>query len=162
MLKKIIVCITIYIIFLQTVSAIGVGVTPGNLTFSVQAGSSDTESLFVINTGTEVSNYRVYVDEYYADWFDISPDNFSLGANENKEVTLKLKPPISTKGGFEFKVYTVSSSPSSDFSVGSGIKVPVHVMVSNTGLKMGLLLLLVVIGAGGLYYLKNRKKREEN
>jgi hypothetical protein len=68
MLKKILLCITIYIIFSQTVSAIGVGVTPGNLTFSVQAGSSDTESLYVINTGTEVSNYRVYADEYYADW----------------------------------------------------------------------------------------------
>ena len=162
MLKKILLCITIFVILSQTVSAIGIGVTPGNLTFSVQAGVPDTKSLFVINTGTEVSNYRVYVDENYADWFDISPDNFSLGASENKEVTLKLKPPISTKGEFDLKVYAVSSSPFSDFSVGSGIKIPVHVIVSNTGLKMGLLLLLVVIGAGGLYYLKNRKNREEN
>ena len=162
MLKKILLCITVYVILSQTVSAIGIGVTPGNLTFSVQAGASDTESLFVINTGTEVSNYRVYVDEDYADWFDISPDNFSLGASENKEVTLKLKPPISTKGEFDLKVYAVSSSPSSDFSVGSGIKVPVHALVSNTGLKMGLLLLLIVIGTGGFYYFKYRKKREEN
>ena len=162
MLKKIIICITIYIIFSQTVSAIGVGVTPGNLTFSVQAGSSDTESLYVINTGTEVSNYRVYVDEDYADWFDISPDNFSLGASENKEVTLKLKPPLSAKGEFDLKVYAVSSPSSSDFNVGSGIKVPVHIIVSNTGLIMGILLVLLVIGTGGLYYIKNRKKCEEN
>lgn len=157
MLKKILLCSIIYIILLQNVSAVGIGVTPGNLTFRVQAGASDTESLFVINTGTEISNYVVYVDEDYADWFDISPDNFSLDASENKEVILKLRSPFSTKGNYEFKVYTVSSSPSSDFNVGSGIKVPVHVFVSNAGLKIGLLLLIIVIGTGGLYYFKNRK-----
>ncbi|MBN2489056.1 MAG: hypothetical protein JXA98_08515 [Methanosarcinaceae archaeon] len=141
----------------QTVSAIGVGVTPGNLNFSAQAGGSDTKSLFVINTGTEVSNYRVYVDEDYAGWFEISPDNFSLGVNENKEVILKLKPPLSTKGELDFKVYAVCSSQSSDFSVGSGIKVPVHATVSNSGIMLGMLLALVIIGAGGFYYLKNKK-----
>lgn len=157
MRKKILIFITIYIALSQTVSAIGVGVTPGNLNFSAQAGGSDTKSLFVINTGTEVSNYRVYVDEDYAGWFEISPDNFSLGVNENKEVMLKLKPPISTKGEIDFKAYAVSSSPSSDFSVGSGIKVPVHATVSNSGLKLGMLLALAIIGAGGSYYLKNKK-----
>jgi len=162
MFKQIFICIILCLIFIQTVSAIGVGVTPGNLSFSVQAGGSDTESLFVINTGTEVSNYKVYVDEDYADWFDISPNDFNLSANENKEVILKLKPHISTKGEFDFKAYAVSSSPSSDFSVGSGIKVPVHTHVSNTGLMMGILLLLLVIGAGGFYYVKNKKNNGKN
>ena len=162
MLKKILLCITIFIILSQTVSAVGIGITPGNLTFSVHAGIPDTKSLYVINTGTEISNYRVYVDKDYADWFDISPDNFSLGASENKEVTLKLKPPLSAKGEFDLKVYAVSSPASSDFNVGSGIKVPVHVIVSNTGLIMGMLLVLLVIGASGLYYIKNKKKCDEN
>jgi len=162
MLKKLLICIIFYLILLQTVSAIGVGVTPGSLNFSVQAGGSDTRSLFVINTGTEVSNYKVYVDDDYADWFDISPDDFNLSASENKEVILKIKPPLSVKGEFDFKVYAVSSSPSSDFSVGSGIKVPVHTHVSNTGLIVGILLLLLVIVAGGFYYFKNKKNREKN
>ena len=162
MLKKLIICILFYLILLQTVSAIGVGVTPGSLNFSVQAGGSDTKSLFVINTGTEVSNYKVYVDDDYADWFDITPDNFNLSANENKEVILKIKPPLSVKGKFDFKVYAVSSSPSSDFSVGSGIKVPVHTHVSNTGIMVGILLLLLVIGAGGFYYFKNKKNNGKN
>jgi uncharacterized membrane protein len=158
MFKKILIIIILFFMFPQTVSAIGVGVTPGSLNFNVQAGGSDTKSLFVINTGTDVSNYKVYVDEDYADWFDILPDNFNLSASENKEVILKIKPPLSVKGEFDFKVYAVSSSPSSDFSVGSGIKVPVHTTVSNTGIMVGILLLLLVIGAGGFYYFKSKKK----
>jgi len=162
MFKNILIFTMLCFIFTQTASAIGVGVTPGNLNFSVQAGGSDTKSLFVINTGTEVSNYKVYVDDDYADWFDISPDNFNLSASENKEVTLKIKPPLSVKGEFDFKVYAVSSSPSSDFSVGSGIKVPGHTHVSNTGLMVGIILILFVIGAGGLYYVKNKKNNGKN
>ena len=48
----------------------------------------------MINIGSEVLNYKVYVDENYTDWFDISPDNFTLGANENKEVILTLTPSL--------------------------------------------------------------------
>jgi P pilus assembly chaperone PapD len=92
MLKKIIICVIIYTIFSQTVAAIAVGVTPASLDFDVQVGSSDTISLLVINTGTEITNYKVYADEEYADWFDISPDTFNLNAGEQKEVKLKLTP----------------------------------------------------------------------
>ena len=159
MFKKILIFIILCFIFTQTASAIGVGVTPGSLNFSVQAGGSDTKSLFVINTGTEVSNYKVYVDEEYADWFDISPDNFNLSASENKEVILKIKPPLSVKGEFDFKVYAVSSSPESDFSVGSGIKVPVHAAVSNSNMMIAILLTLVIAGVGTLLYIR-KKKRE--
>jgi len=84
MLIKMLMCIILYLMFTQIVSAFGVGVTPGNLDFSAQIGGSDTKSLFVINTGTEVSNYKLYLDNDYADWFEISPDNFTLSANENK------------------------------------------------------------------------------
>jgi len=163
MKKVFLIFIILYLVSLQSVSAIGIGVTPGTLNFSVQVGISDTQSLHVINTGTDVSNYRVYVDENYADWFDISPDNFTLGANENTEVKLTLTPSLSTKGEFDFKIYAVSSSPSSDFSVGSGIKVPVHANVSNSGITVAsILLVLSVIGIGCFYYLGKRKKREDN
>ena len=143
--------------FTQIVSAFGVGVTPGNLDFSAQIGGSDTESLFVINTGTEVSNYKVYVDEDYADWFDISPDNFTLNANENKEVILTLKPQISAIGDFNFMAYVVVSSPSSDFSVGSGIKVPVHTTISNSGITITIILVLITAGAGMFYRIRKKK-----
>lgn len=52
MLIKMLKCIMLYLMFTQIVSASGVGVTLGNLDFSAQIWGSDTESLFVINTGT--------------------------------------------------------------------------------------------------------------
>ena len=154
MVKKLTICLIMYLLLLDPVSAIGVGVTPGSLNYSVQAGGSDTKLLFVINTGTEVSNYKVYVDEDYADWFDISPDNFNLNAGEHEEVELKLKPPISAKGEFDFRAYAVSSSPSSDFSVGSGIKVPVHATVSNSGIMLVILTVFIIFSAGVFYRIR--------
>ena len=133
-------------------------VTPGNLNFSAQAGGSDTKSLLVVNTGTEVSNYKVYVDEDYADWFDILPGNFNLSGNEEKEVEFKLKPPLSAKGEYDLEVYVVASPPSSDFCVGSNINIPVQATVSNSGIKLGLLLVLSVIGAGGILLLQRQQK----
>jgi P pilus assembly chaperone PapD len=156
MFKNIIICVIIYLILSQTVAAIAVGVTPGNLYFDSQVGIPDTKSLFVINTGTEVTNYEVYVDEDYSEWFDISPVNFNLNASENKEVKLKLNPPISTKGEFEFKAYIVASSPSSDFSVGSGIKVPVYATVSNSGIT---LVIILALTAGTGIFLRIRKNK---
>ena len=162
MVKKLTICLIMYLLLLHPVSAIGVGVTPGNLNYSVQAGGSDTKLLFVINTGTEVSNYKVYVDEDYADWFDISPDNFNLNAGEHEEVELKLKPPISAKGEFDFKAYAVSSSPSSDFSVGSGIKVPVHATVSNSGLMVCISLIVMIAGVGVFYRIRKKGIKQSN
>ncbi len=133
-------------------------VTPSNLNFSAQVGGSDTKSLFVVNTGTEVSSYNVYVDEDYVDWFDILPDNFNLSGNDNKEVKLKLKPPLSAKGEYDFKVYVVASPPSSDFCSSSNINMPVQATVSNSGIKLGILLVLSVIGAVGVLLLQRQEK----
>lgn len=144
----------VYLTFSQTVSAVAVGVTPGNLDFDVQTGSSDTRLLFVINTGTETANYRVYVDEDYADWFFISPETFHLNAGENKAVELTLTPPMSAKGEYDCTVYAVSSSPSSDFSVGSGIRVPVHATVSNSGIFI--VLFIVLVSAGVLQCMRKK------
>ncbi|MCD4841556.1 MAG: hypothetical protein K8R08_06060 [Methanosarcinales archaeon] len=156
MLIKMLMCIIFYLMFTQIVSASGVGVTPGNLDFSAQIGGSDTKSLFVFNTGTEVSNYKVYVDKDYADWFDISPDNFTLNANENKEVILTLKPQISAIGDFNFMAYVVVSSTSSDISIGHGIKIPVHAKVSNSGIMLTILLILIIVGAGVGYLIRKK------
>ncbi|MBC2763266.1 MAG: hypothetical protein HF970_08115 [ANME-2 cluster archaeon] len=155
MLIKMLRYIILYLMFTQIVSAFGVGVTPGNLDFTAQIGGSDTESLFVINTGTEVSNYKVYVDKDYADWFDISPDNFTLSANENKEVILTLKPQTSAAGDFNFMAYVVVSSTSSDVSIGHGIKIPVHAKVSNSGIMLTILL-IIIVGAGVGYIIRKK------
>jgi hypothetical protein len=156
MLIKMLMCIMLYLMFTQTVSAFGVGVTPSKLDFSMQIGDSDTESLFVINTGTEVSNYKVYVDKDYADWFDISPDSFTLSANEGKEVILKLKPETSVAGDFNFMAYVVVSSASSDVSIGHGIKIPVNAKFSNSGIMLIILLMLIIVGAGVAYLIRKK------
>ena len=57
MLTNIVICVIIFLIFSQTVSAIAICVTTGNLDFDVQVSSSDTKSLFMINTGNGVTNY---------------------------------------------------------------------------------------------------------
>ena len=133
-------------------------VTPGSLNFSAQVGGSDTESLFLVNTGTEVSNYKVHVDDDYIDWFDILPDNFNLSGSENRTVKLILKPPLSAKGEYDFNIYVVASHPSSDFCEGSDIKLPVQVTVSSSGIKLGIFLVLLVIGAGGVLLFQRQQK----
>ena len=159
MLIKMLTYIMLYLMFTQIVSASGVGITPGSLDFSVQIGGSDTKSLLVFNTGTQVSNYKVYVDNDYADWFDISPDNFTLSANENKEVIFTLKPQISAIGDFNFIAYVVASSTSSDISIGQGIKIPVHAKVSNSVIMITILTILIITGAGMSYHIRKRKTK---
>ncbi len=153
--KKWIFILMVGLLFIPDTSAVGVGVAPAELNFSVQVGSSDSRILYVINTGTEESGYKVYVDEKYRDWFTISPENFTLAPGENEAVKLSLSPPITASGNFTTLVYAVSYSPSSEFRVGGGIKVPAHVKVSNSGLLLGSAALLVTMG---LVYYARRKK----
>jgi hypothetical protein len=152
-------CIMFYLMFTQMVSASGVGITPGNLNFSAQIWGSDTKSLIVFNTGAGVSDYKVYMDKDYADWFDISPDNFTLSANENKEVILTLKPQISAIGDFNFMAYVVVSSTSSDVGIGHGIMIPVHAKVSNSGIMLAILIILIITGVGVFYCIRKRKSK---
>lgn len=143
-------------LLIPAASAVGIGVAPAELNFSAQVGTSDSRILYVINTGNEVSDYRVYVDERYRDWFTISPENFTLAPGKNEAVKLSLSPPITASGNFTTLVYAVSYSPSSEFKVGSGIKVHANVKVSNSGLLLGSAALLLI--TTGLVYYARRKK----
>jgi LPXTG-motif cell wall-anchored protein len=147
--------ILIFSLLIPAASAVGVGVAPAELNFSVQVGTSDSRVLYVINTGSEESGYKVYVDEKYRDWFTISPENFTLAPEENKAVQISLSPPISASGNFNLLVYAVSYSPSSEFKVGGGVKVPANVEVSNSGI----LLISGVLMTTGLVYIIRRKKK---
>jgi hypothetical protein len=144
------------LIFIPSASAVGVGVAPAELNFSAQAGGSDSRILYVINTGDDDSGYRVYADERYRHWFTISPENFTLAPGENEAVKLSLSPPITASGNFTTLIYAVSCSPSSEFKVGGGIKVPAHVKVSNSGLLLGLAS-LSLITTGAVYYMRRKK-----
>jgi len=98
------------------------------------------------------------MDNDYADWLDISPDNFTLSANENKEVIFTLKSQISAAGNFNFMAYVVVSSTSSKVSIGHGIKIPVHVKVSNSGIMLTILSILIIIVDGVSHLIRKNKK----
>jgi LPXTG-motif cell wall-anchored protein len=153
--KKWFIILVLGLLFIPGTSAVGVGVAPAELNFSVQVGSSDSKILYVINTGSEESGYKVYVDEEYRDWFTITPENFTLAPDENKGVNITLSPPISASGNFNILIYAVSYSPSSEFKVGGGIKVPANVKVSNSGI---LLISGALMATGFVYYMRRKKK----
>lgn len=165
MFKRLLIC-TIFTIFciysLANASAVGVGVSPANMSFDAHIGITEYQSLFVINDGQSISDYRVYVDDQYVDWFSISPNNFTLQPGEHKEVIIGLKPPVSANGNYDMKAYVIASAPSSDFEVGSGIKIPVKINVSNKGLfyASGAILVLAVgmILTGTRW---NRKRKQD-
>ena len=160
MLRKILVYVILCLYSITTVTAIGVGVSPANMTFDAHVGITESQPLFVINDGSGVSNYRIYVDDKYVDWFTISPNNFSLEPGQHKEVTMEVKTPVTASGDFDLKAYVIASTPSSNFEVGSGIKIPVRINVSNTGLFLaaGAIIALLI---GILVGKTTRKKREQ-
>ncbi|WP_305063823.1 COG1470 family protein [Methanococcoides sp.] len=160
MLKKVMIGILVLLMLAQVSSATGVGVSPGRLNFTVQVGSSDIQSLFVKNTGESSSNYLVYVDDAYTEWFLISNDNFILEAGEVKEVFLELKPPVSGTGEHNFKAYVLSTSPEGDLGVGSGIKIPINAKVSNIFIKEAFLSLILI--AGSVTYVLYRRRSNVN
>jgi hypothetical protein len=77
-------------------------------------------------------------------------------------VIIGLKPPVSANGNYDMKAYVIASAPSSDFEVGSGIKIPVKINVSNKGLfyASGAILVLAVgmILTGTRW---NRKRKQD-
>ncbi|WP_143072257.1 hypothetical protein [Methanolobus profundi] len=135
------------------------------MTFDAHVGITNEQSLFVINDGSGISDYRVYVDDQFVEWFTISPNNFTLDPGEHKEVIIGLKAPISANGNYDLKAYVIASAPSSDFEVGSGIKIPVDIKLSNDGLFFAsgaLAIILIGTIVTGSRWNKNRIQNRKN
>ena len=160
MLRKSVIFVILCLYSVIGVTAIGVGVAPANFTFEAHVGITNQQSLFVINDGEGIAEYRVYVDDQYVDWFTISPNNFTLEPGEHNEVTIGVKAPLSASGDYDLKAYVIASTPSSNFEVGSGIKIPVHLTVSNDTLFLmsgAIIIVLIGIVASGNRWKKRRK-----
>ncbi len=118
-----------------TVPAASVGVTPGEMSFSVRSGGSEAQTLYVINQGNTTSEFELYIEGEHEDWFTLSPDTFTLSAQQTKNVEVKIAPPLTVAPkDYDVKICIVSMSPNSDLHVGAGIKVLAHVRV--TGLPI--------------------------
>ncbi|AKB54063.1 MULTISPECIES: COG1470 family protein [Methanosarcina] len=128
---KIVLFISVLLISLQGTAAygMGIGVSPGNMSFKLAPGTSAEQQIYVINTGNETARYDVFVNEStYQNWFTFSPSSFDLKAGETKEVRVTLKVPASTETDIKCKIYVPCTIPGR--SVGAGVIIPVHVEVS--------------------------------
>lgn len=128
---KILILIVPLIISLQAASVygMGVGVSPGNMSFKLAPGTSSEQPLYVINTGNETAKYNVFVNESaYQNWFTFSPSSFDLKAGEVKEVKVTLKVPDSAETDVKCKINIPCTVPGR--IVGAGIIIPVYIELS--------------------------------
>ena len=120
--------------------ATGLGIAPPKLDVGVRPPGAATTTLYVINTGRSEAVYRVYVDdEDYEGWFTVAPAEFNLPPGANRAVEISVSPPLLAFGRHETYVCSTSHPPSLGCVIGTGIRVPICIHVSN---------LMLMIGAG--------------
>jgi len=152
-------CLVIAVMLLFPISllAAGVGIAPRELEFNAYLGGSASETLYVINTGDSKAEYRVYAEEKYKNWFDITPNEFTLTPSEVKEVQITVSPPLLSVGDHAACIYVAATNPSPQLGMGAGIKVPVHLHITSWPLyvAIGMVALLAALAA----FLVRRRSR---
>ncbi len=143
--------------------ATGIGVSHAKLNFDVKAGESISKSIQIMNTGKEVSRYRIYVDDNFKDCFNFSPKEFKLNPDQTQSVEISINYPSSLERNVSLYVYVVSLPTSGDLKIGSGIKIPVKVSVqANPFFKpiyfIGVMLLFGMLAGYKITKRKNRRK----
>lgn len=150
------------IMFPSQVLALGLGVAPGKLDFSVRPGGTEAKTLNVINQSNQESLFRVYVEGEYEEWFLITPGEFTLASRQSKDVEIVVAPPLTASDEHDFSICVVSLPPGSDLRIGAGIKVPAHVQILEFPIALilgcGITALALVLLAGILMW-RRRKAR---
>jgi len=148
--------------FPSQVLALGLGVAPGKLDFSVRPGGTEMKTLNVINQSNQESLFRVYVEGEFEEWFLISPGEFTLAPQQSKGVEIVVAPPLTASDEHDFSICVVSLPPGSDLRIGAGIKVPAHVQILEFPIALilgcGITALALVLLAGILMW-RRRKAR---
>lgn len=144
------------------VLALGIGVTPGKMEFSVRPGGTETKILHVINQSNQESIFCVYVEGKYEEWFLITPGEFTLAPQQSKAVEIVVAPPLTASDEHDFSICVVSLPVGSDLRIGAGIKVPTHVQILEFPVALilvgGVTALALVLLAGILMW-RRRKAR---
>jgi len=119
------------LLYTSSVLALGVGVAPGKMEFKVRPGGSEVQTLHVINQSNQETEFQVYVEGGNKNWFEITPAEFTLGAQEVREVEVAVAPPLITAPGeHDFSMCIVCLTPESNLRIGAGVKVPAHVQIT--------------------------------
>jgi len=127
------------------VLALGLGVTPAKLDFSVSPGGTEKKTLNVVNQSDTEAQFQVYVEGEYEAWLVINPSEFTLAPYQIEEVEIKVKPPFNASGEHRCSVCVVSLSPDSGLRIGTGIKVPVQISLTGLPVVMGGVPIMVVL-----------------
>lgn len=106
--------------------ALGLGVTPAHLEFSINSKEDLEEEFFVINNDKEKLRFNVYSDSNAINLF---PTDFVLEAGENREVLVKINPEL-LGADFNATIFIVSSEAEKT-DIRTGIKIPVIVKLLN-------------------------------
>jgi len=129
--KIILLGLVVLLLTTPSVAAVSIGVSPAKVEFDVCAGESVTETLYVINTDEVGANYEVYADKPY---LAANPEEFQLSPGEVQAVSVTVSiPENANTGGHTATISVVTSNPSSDLSMGAGVKIPVSIMVKTSG-----------------------------
>ena len=111
-------------------AALGIGVTPGKLEFSVRPGDTEVQTLHVTNQSNRISELQVYVEGEYEEWFVISPGEFTLPPQQSRAVEIAVALPFTATDEHDFSICVVSLPRGSALRIGAGVKVPVHVQIN--------------------------------
>ena len=114
----------ILFISLNSVSAVGVGVNPGEIVFNGEENTGLTKGLYVINTGSEATTYRIYADTKN---ILINPSEITVESRDSRLVYISYIPTKHEIGNLSYTLYVKSLTNSAQFSVSTGIKVPIKI-----------------------------------
>jgi P pilus assembly chaperone PapD len=148
--------------------ALGIGVTPGKMYFSVRPGDSETKTLHVINQSDQQTEFRIYIEDEEAEWISITPDRFMLDARNTENVEILVSPPLlTTPQECDFPICVVSIPPDSDLSIGAGIKLSTHLLITELPvmaiqwwIASASIIVIVIIGLLLLWWRKRRHAKE--
>ncbi|MFC1871085.1 hypothetical protein ACFLYF_01595 [Chloroflexota bacterium] len=134
------------VLFPSPAMALGLGIAPGKLDFTVRAGGTEVKMLNVINQSDQTSEFHLYVEGKNDEWFAINPGEFILPPGQSKAVEVTVAPPLTASDEHELTICVVSLPPGSELRIGAGVKVPAHIRILEFPLAL-------IAGAGAAFVL---------
>ena len=160
------------LLFPNGVLASGVGVAPGRLDLEAYPLMKASASIMVVNTSGEQGLCQVYAEGEVREWVSVSPEEFILEPGGSQVVEIAVTPPLGARGDYEAMICAVSLVSASELKVGSGVKVPLHILVGlappvgriaefAAGSPVVWLIIAVVLAVAIPLIVQRRRKRRE-